>query len=205
VAATWRERPVLHDNRNPFDLHNVAFDLYALTRLEVVDIADGVFDVVVPGPPAKPLDGALAAGGAGVWAARREGGYLGKRFEELVWALKLRQVEVQDVFPVSDGNLERLGGVVDWLQEGVDDADRAVAGPFGREHVLGTPILNGAIDLGQGAVDLAVAAVSQCVRQGVDGALYGLEALGGVIAEPFAGPPEEVRREPGAPPTRRRH
>lgn len=204
-AQTWRERPVLHDTRNPFDLHNIAFDLYALTRLEVVDVVDGVFDLVVPGPPAKPLDGALAAGGRGVWAARREGGYVGKRFEELVWALKLRQVEVEDIFPLSDGNLERLGGVVDWLQEGLDDADRAAAQPFKREHVLGTPVLNGAVDLGQGAVDLAVNAVSSFVRQGADTVLYGLEALGGAVVEPFARPPEEAGREPGAPPARRLH
>jgi len=232
-AQTWRERPVVHDNRNPFDLHNIAFDLYALTRLEVVDVADGVFDIVVPGPPAKPVDGALAAGGGAVWDARREGGYLGTRFEQLLWALKLRQVEVQDVFfPLSDGNLERLGGVVDWLQQGLDDVDRAVSRPFSRRplppangpeegagtsdtgdspqaneepHVLGTPILNGAVDLGQGAVNLTVATVSSLVRQAVDAVLYGLEAVGGTLIQPFAGPPKETSREQGAPPARRQH
>jgi arylsulfatase A-like enzyme len=233
-AQTWRERPVLHDNRDPFDLHNIAFDLYALTRLEVVDVADGVFDIVAPGPPAKPVDGALAAGGAGVWGARREGGYLGTRFEQLLWALKLRQVEVQDVFfPLSDGNLERLGGVVDWLQQGLDDADRAVSRPFSRRplppatghpkegaersdsgdspqkneapHILGTPILNGVVDLGQGAVDLTVATVSSLVRQAVDAVLYGLEAIGGALVQPFAGPPKEAGTERGAPPARRLH
>jgi hypothetical protein len=233
-AQTWRERPVLHDNRNPFDIHNIAFDLYALTRLEVVDVADGVFDIVVPGPPAKPVDGALAVGGGAVWGGRREGGYLGTRFEQLLWALKLRQVEVQDVFfPLSDGNLERLGGVVDWLQQGLDDVDRAVSQPFSRRplppangrleegagtsnsgdspqaneapHILGTPILNGAIDLGQGAVDLTVTTVSGFVRVAVDTALYGLEAVGGALVQPFAGPPKEASRERGAPPARRLH
>jgi hypothetical protein len=225
-AQTWRERPVLHDNRNPFDLHNIAFDLYALTRLEVVDVADGVFDLVAPGPPAKPVDSALAVGGGAVWGARREGGYLGTRFEQLLWALKLRQVEVQDVFfPLSDGNLERLGGVVDWLQQGLDDVDRAVSRPFSGHpeegagtsnsgdspqaneapHVLGTPILNGAVDLGQGAVDLTVTTVSGFVRVAVDTALYGLEAVGGALVQPFAGPPKETSRERGAPPARRQH
>ena len=233
-AQTWRERPVLHDNRNPFDIHNIAFDLYALTRLEVVDVADGVFDIVVPGPPAKPVDGALAVGGGAVWGGRREGGYLGTRFEQLLWALKLRQVEVQDVFfPLSDGNLERLGGVVDWLQQGLDDVDRAVSQPFSRRplpptnghpeegagtsnsgdspqaneapHILGTPILNGAIDLGQGAVDLTVTTVSGFVRVAVDTALYGLEAVGGALVHPFASPPKEASRERGAPPARRLH
>jgi hypothetical protein len=222
-AQTWRERPVVHDNRNPLDLHNIAFDLYALTRLEVVDVADGVFDAVAPGPPAKPVDGALAAAGASVWGARQQGGYLGKRFEELLWALKLRQVEVEDIFfPLSDGNLERLGGVVDWLQQGLDDVDRAVSRPFsphpqpkeGAEqsdlsersraealHILGTPILNGAIDLGQGAVDLTVNTVSSVVRQAVDTVLYGLEALGGALSQPFAGAPKETRRTSGPPGT----
>jgi arylsulfatase A-like enzyme len=218
-AQTWRERPAVHDNRNAFDLHNIAFDLYALTRLGVVDLADGVFDAVVPGSPVKPVDGALAAAGGAVWGARQQGGYLGTRFEELLWALKLRQVEVEDVFfPLSDGNLERLGGVVDWLQAGLDDADRAVSRPFSRRpepppdadrsqslHILGTPILNGAIDLGQGAVDLTVSTVSSLVRQAVDTALYGLEALGGALARPFAGTPKEARPKGGAPAARRLH
>jgi len=208
APKTWWERPVLHDRQNPFDIHNIGTDLLALSQLELVTLADRVVDLVVPGPPVRPIDTVLGGAGGLVWQGRRRGSYLGTRFEQIVWALKIRQVALGDIYPFSSGNRERIGGVVDWLQLLLDDGDRAVARPFKREHVLGTPIVNGAIDLAQGGIDLALDTVSYHLSRGLTLAGHGLEHLGGMLVSPFAKRPEpaespglELRPEPVVPET----
>jgi hypothetical protein len=61
-------------------------------------------------------------------------------------ALDISTTTIGDYSPTSVGNVKRMDGVIQWLQNRATAIDSAVARPFGRENTPGTVLVNKAVD-----------------------------------------------------------
>ena len=68
------------------------------------------------------------------------------RLAQAADALNVSQITLGDYSFSSLGNMQRIDGAVDWVQNRGAEVERKVARPLGRDSLPGTPIVHGIVD-----------------------------------------------------------
>lgn len=135
----YEHKPVMvHNPNSPFDLHNFAYNVLALSDINVLRACD---DVLSPFDNGRPI-------------LQQGLGWIGEKFHhsgiapvaDAADALDLTTTTIGDYSFTSVGNVKRMDGAIDWFQNRVNSIDRAVCRPFGREQSPGIAAVNKAID-----------------------------------------------------------
>lgn len=168
----------LHNDYNPFDLHNIASGIYSIFNLRLIRIFDLTFDLVMPGVSLHPLESMFDVIKSGYRAIPRV--YPSERFRELVEAFGIKQISISDLLSLggtslSEGNIRRVHLLLDWVQEMLQDFDSVLGMPFGWKGLLQIRYVNIGIDAGQEFVEKIAHKVEVFVSKGVDKGISGVE------------------------------
>ncbi len=121
-----------------FDLNNIAYNALTIGELSLFRMFD---DVV------SPLAGDDEHLTTTVERVEQQGRHVEQGWvAEGVQAINVSGVTLGDYSPTSLGNMKRVDGAVDWVQNRVLAADHQIARPLGREHLPGATVFHGAID-----------------------------------------------------------
>jgi arylsulfatase A-like enzyme len=128
----------VHHPNSPFDVHNIAYDLFSISDFNALRIVDEGISPVTNGRPiaTKSVE----------WAEKklRRSGIPALRDAED--SLDVSTTTIGDYSPTSVGNVKRMDGVIQWIQNRTTAIDSAVARPFGRENTPGTVFVNKAVE-----------------------------------------------------------
>jgi arylsulfatase A-like enzyme len=128
----------IHHPYSPWDLNNIVYNVMTIGDWSVFALADDVISPLVPGRTRiyqkversslkrQRSDHGWVAGGAS--------------------ALNVPGLAIGDYSFTSSGNLKRVDGTVDWLQERGTHLDQRIARKAGKSSVLGAPLANRVID-----------------------------------------------------------
>jgi hypothetical protein len=128
----------VHHPNSPFDLHNIGYDLFAISDFNALRIVD---DAVSPLTNGRPV--ATKSVEWGEARLRRSGIPALRDTEE---ALDVSTTTIGDYSPTSVGNIKRMDGVIQWIQNRATAIDSVIARPFGLENTPGTVVVNKAVD-----------------------------------------------------------
>ena len=135
----YEHMPLTVRNPNsPFDIHNIAYDLFSISDFNALRIAD---DAVSPLTNGRPVATKSVEWGE---ARLRWSGIPALRDAEE--ALDVSTTTIGDYSPTSVGNVKRMDGVIQFIQNRATAIDSVVARPFGLENTPGTVVLNKAVD-----------------------------------------------------------
>jgi arylsulfatase A-like enzyme len=128
----------VHHPNSPFDAHNVAYDLFSISDFNALRIVDEAISPLTNGRPVatKSVEWTEAK-------LRRSGIPALRDAED---SLDVSTTTIGDYSPTSLGNLKRMDGVVQWIQNRATAIDSAAARPLGRENTPGTVFVNKAVD-----------------------------------------------------------
>jgi len=127
-----------HDENSPFDIHNIAYSLFSISDFNALRILD---DAISPLDNGRPV---LTQSVEWAEAKLRWSGIPAVRDAED--ALDVSTTTIGDYSPFSVGNIKRMDGVIDFMQNRATALDSLIARPFGVENTPGTVIVNKAID-----------------------------------------------------------
>jgi hypothetical protein len=131
----------VHHPNSPLNIHNIAYDLLSISDFNALRILD---DAISPFDNGRPI---LTQSVEAAEAKLRRSGIPALRDAED--ALDVSTTTIGDYSPTSVGNVKRLDGVLDWIQNRVTAIDSAIARPLGRENTPGTELVNKAVDRAQ--------------------------------------------------------
>jgi arylsulfatase A-like enzyme len=135
----YEHMPIVgHNPDSPWDIHNIAYDLYSISDFNALRILDGAISPLDNGRPI--LTQSVEWGEAKL----RHSGIPALRDAED--ALDVSTTTIGDYSPFSVGNVKRMDGVIDWIQGRVTAIDSLIARPFGIQNTPGTVLVNKAVD-----------------------------------------------------------
>jgi arylsulfatase A-like enzyme len=138
-ADTFQDVPWTINNPNSgWDLNNLAYNALTIGDWSVFRLVDDVLSPLTPGR--TKVNQTVEKADRRIAHSRRP--WLG----EGVQALNIPGVSLADYSPTSTGNLKRMDGAVDWLQERGTRLDGKLATKTNHRTVLGAPIANALID-----------------------------------------------------------
>ena len=123
---------------SPFDLNNIAYNAITLTDLNVLRLADDIL---------LPFRGQRSGVSASVEKLEREAVQRNSAwFAAAVRGLNASGVSVADYSTTSTGNLMRIDGAIEWLQDGGRRLDADIANRLGFDTLPGSRYVNMGID-----------------------------------------------------------
>ena len=138
-AAMYANQPwTMSDADNGWDLNNIAYNAMSIGDWSVFRLMDDLLSPLVPGKTKV----AVTVDKVDHKVEHIRAPWVG----EGVHALNVDGVSLGDYSPTSLGNMQRVNGVVDWVQERGTRLDNRLAAPLGKRSVLGSPASNAVID-----------------------------------------------------------
>ena len=128
----------IHRPYSPWDLNNIVYNAMTIGDWSVFALADDVISPLIPGRTRI--------------YQKVERSSLKRQHSDHGWvadgasALNVPGLAIGDYSFTSSGNLKRVDGTVDWLQERETHLDQRIARKAGKRSVLGTPLTNRVID-----------------------------------------------------------
>ena len=128
----------MSDSNNGWDVNNIAFNAISIGDWSVFRLVDDVLSPLIPGKTkvavtADKIDHKVEHIRA-PWIA------------EGTHALNVTGVVLGDYSPTSLGNMRRIDGTIDWVQDRGTHLDQRLAAPLGKKSVLGSRQSNAVID-----------------------------------------------------------
>jgi Type I phosphodiesterase / nucleotide pyrophosphatase len=123
---------------SPFDIHNIAYDLVSISDFNALKLMDDAISPVANGRPVltKSVEwGEAQMRWSGIPALR-----------DTEDALDVSTTTIGDYSPTSVGNVKRIDGVIQWVQNRATALDSVVARPFGLQNTPGTVLVNKVVD-----------------------------------------------------------
>lgn len=128
----------IHHPYSPWDMNNIVYNAMTIGDWSIFKLVDDVVSPLVPGRTRI--------------YQKVERANQRRMHSQRDWvadgasALNVPGLSLGDYSFTSSGNLKRVDGTVDWLQNRTTHLDQRLARPTGRTSVLGTPVTNRAID-----------------------------------------------------------
>jgi hypothetical protein len=129
---------------SPFDLNNIAYSVLSIADYNILAVFD---DITFPLSGGR--NGRYSVTRAVERADARARRAKSPQVAEAAQAFDAAQVTVGDYTVRSLGNMKRIDGTVDWVQNRGMEVERKVASPIGRESLPGTAIAHGIVDVAQ--------------------------------------------------------
>ncbi len=131
----------VHHPNSPWDVHNIAYDLISISDFNALRLFDGVV---------SPLDNGRPIFTQSVEWAEQKLRWSGiPAIVDAEDALDVSTTTIGDYSPTSVGNVKRMDGVINWVQDRATAIDSLIARPLGRENTPGTELVNKAVDRAQ--------------------------------------------------------
>ena len=127
----------IHNPNSPFDMNNITYNLMSVTDISVFRLFDDISS------PLQNRDYMVTRAIEGVEVKARQQTPFVREIED---ALDVSDLAVGDYSVTSMGNLQRIDGLINLVQERGKWLDRNVAGAFGREHTPGSKQIHKVID-----------------------------------------------------------
>ncbi len=131
----------VHNPNSPWDAHNIAYDLLSISDFNALRLFD---DAISPLDNGRPVFTKSVE-----WAEQRLRWSGIPALRDAEDALDVSTTTIGDYSPMSVGNVKRMDGVIDWVQDRATALDSLVARPLGWENTPGTELLNKAVDRAQ--------------------------------------------------------
>ncbi len=131
----------VHHPNSPWDVHNIAYDLLSISDFNALRLFD---DAISPLDNGRPVFTKSVE-----WAEQRLRWSGIPAIRDAEDALDVSTTTIGDYSPMSVGNVKRMDGVIDWVQDRATALDSLVARPLGWENTPGTELLNKAVDRAQ--------------------------------------------------------
>jgi len=131
----------VHNPNSPWDVHNIAYGLFSISDFNALRLFDDALSPLDNGRPilTKSVEwGEQQLRWSGIPAIR-----------DAEDALDVSTTTIGDYSPMSVGNVKRMDGVIDWVQDRATAIDSLIARPLGRENTPGTELVNKAVDRAQ--------------------------------------------------------
>ena len=128
----------IHRPDSPWDVNNMVYGVLTMPDWSVYRLVDDAVSPLIPGR-LHTKDGAEWIGLQGQRSPHRW-------IAEGTLALDPQGFSLSDASYKSLGNMKRMNGTLDWLQNRSTNLDRMLAEPMGRSSLPGTPLVHGAID-----------------------------------------------------------
>jgi arylsulfatase A-like enzyme len=122
----------------PYDINNVAYNLLSVSDFNVLRFFD---DALSPFDNGRPI---VTQGF--VWVGDKFRHSSLPAVAEAADALDVSTTTIGDYSFTSAGNMKRIDGAIDWLQQRINTVDGAVARQFGVEHSPGVVAVNKVVD-----------------------------------------------------------
>jgi arylsulfatase A-like enzyme len=123
---------------SPWDVNNMIYGVLTTPDWNVYRLVDDVVSLVIPGR----LHTQRGVEWIGLQGQRSNQRWIA----EATLALDPQGFSLSDYSYKTLGNMKRMNGTLDWLQNRNTDLDRLLAEPMGRSSLPGTPLVHGAID-----------------------------------------------------------
>ena len=132
-----KPRTVVHPY-SPLDIHNIAYNLVSVSDFNMLRFFD---DALSPFDNGRPV-------------VRQSVDWVNDQFRhssvtpvaDAAEILDVSTTTIGDYSYMSAGNLKRIDGAIDWVQNRLNEVDGAVARPFGVDHSPGMKATNKVVD-----------------------------------------------------------
>ena len=128
----------IHHPYKPYDIHNIAYDILAISDFNVLRIVDDVLYPVANGRPYVTE--------AAEWVEAKLRASQIPALSNATDALSVSTTTIGDYSFTSAGNMKRIDGTIDWTQNRARAIDKRIARRWGREETPGTAAVNKVID-----------------------------------------------------------